>query len=57
MISNYDFQFQSEERGKDEYATNDKPQDTRIARSAGTSLDKLAGSSGEIDGILFVICI
>lgn len=44
--------FQSEERGKEEYAASEKPQDTRIARSAGNSLDKLAGSSADPDGEL-----
>ncbi|CAB3233975.1 unnamed protein product [Arctia plantaginis] len=44
-----DVRAKSEERGKEEYATNEKPQDTRIARSAGNSLDKLGGSSASVD--------
>ncbi|KAI8439309.1 hypothetical protein MSG28_013140 [Choristoneura fumiferana] len=44
-----DVRAKSEERGKEEYAACEKPQDTRIARSAGNSLDKLAGSSGSVD--------
>ncbi|XP_063386355.1 serine-rich adhesin for platelets [Cydia fagiglandana] len=44
-----DVRAKSEERGKEEYAASEKPQDTRIARSAGNSLDKLAGSSGSVD--------
>ncbi|XP_053611139.1 serine-rich adhesin for platelets isoform X3 [Plodia interpunctella] len=46
--SRQDVRAKSEERGKEEYAATDKPQDTRIARSAGNSLDKLA-SSGSVD--------
>lgn len=42
--------LQSEERGKEEYASCEKPQDIRIAKSAGNSLDKLAGSSVDPDG-------
>lgn len=48
--------FQSEERGKEEYATSDKPQDIRIAKSAGNSLDKLAGSSVDPDGKFLKYC-
>ncbi|CAH2043452.1 unnamed protein product, partial [Iphiclides podalirius] len=44
-----DVRAKSEERGKEEYACSEKPQDTRIARSAGNSLDKLAGSTGSVD--------
>ncbi|KAJ0174717.1 hypothetical protein K1T71_009825 [Dendrolimus kikuchii] len=44
-----DVRAKSEERGKEEYASNEKPQDTRIARSAGNSLDKLGGSSASVD--------
>ncbi|XP_049875960.1 uncharacterized protein LOC126373752 isoform X3 [Pectinophora gossypiella] len=44
-----DVRAKSEERGKEEYAATEKPQDTRIARSAGNSLDKLAGSSNDPD--------
>ncbi|XP_063829230.1 uncharacterized protein LOC135078632 [Ostrinia nubilalis] len=44
-----DVRAKSEERGKEEYASTEKPQDTRIARSAGNSLDKLAGSSASVD--------
>ncbi|XP_031764665.2 uncharacterized protein LOC116412897 isoform X2 [Galleria mellonella] len=44
-----DVRAKSEERGKEEYAANEKPADTRIARSAGNSLDKLAGSSADPD--------
>lgn len=51
--------LQSEERGKDDYSSSEKTQDTRIARSAGNSLDKLAGSSGELEGNLscYTLCI
>lgn len=46
--------LQSEERGKDVYEGIEKPQDTRIARSAGNSLDKLAtNTSGDPDGESF----
>ncbi|XP_041981892.1 uncharacterized protein LOC121735219 isoform X2 [Aricia agestis] len=41
-----DVRAKSEERGKEEYADIEKPEDTRIARSAGNSLDKLASNSG-----------
>ncbi|GBP52257.1 hypothetical protein EVAR_83118_1 [Eumeta japonica] len=44
-----DVRAKSEERGKEEYAANEKQQATRIARSAGNSLDKLAGSSASVD--------
>ncbi|CAK1555851.1 unnamed protein product [Leptosia nina] len=44
-----DVRAKSEERGKEEYATSEKPADTRIARSAGNSLDKLASSQGSVD--------
>ncbi|XP_075980368.1 uncharacterized protein LOC142979379 isoform X6 [Anticarsia gemmatalis] len=44
-----DVRAKSEERGKEEYAASEKPQDTRIARSAGNSLDKLGGSSASVD--------
>ncbi|CAF4930089.1 unnamed protein product [Pieris macdunnoughi] len=40
-----DVRAKSEERGKEEYATSEKPQDARIARSAGNSLDKLAANA------------
>ncbi|CAG5020513.1 unnamed protein product [Parnassius apollo] len=43
-----DVRAKSEERGKEEYAT-EKTQDTRIARSAGNSLDKLGGSNASVD--------
>ncbi|XP_048478956.1 uncharacterized protein LOC105386277 isoform X2 [Plutella xylostella] len=39
----------SEERGKEEYSSTEKTQDTRIARSAGNSMDKLGGSSASVD--------
>ncbi|XP_050665909.1 uncharacterized protein LOC126966076 [Leptidea sinapis] len=42
-----DVRAKSEERGKEEYAS-EKPQDTRIARSAGNSLDKLS-SNADLD--------
>lgn len=41
--------IQSEERGKEEYASTEKTPDARIARSAGNSLDKLGGSSASVD--------
>ncbi|XP_052743270.1 uncharacterized protein LOC112045005 isoform X2 [Bicyclus anynana] len=44
-----DVRAKSEERGKEEYSGIEKPQDTRIARSAGNSLDKLADSTGSVD--------
>ncbi|KPJ16021.1 Regulator of G-protein signaling 12 [Papilio machaon] len=44
-----DVRAKSEERGKEEYASTEKPQDTRIARSAGNSLDKLGGSNASVD--------
>ncbi|XP_050347879.1 uncharacterized protein LOC126771818 [Nymphalis io] len=44
-----DVRAKSEERGKEEYSGMEKPQDTRIARSAGNSLDKLAGSNASVD--------
>ncbi|XP_049706947.2 titin homolog isoform X2 [Helicoverpa armigera] len=44
-----DVRAKSEERGKEEYASGEKTQDTRIARSAGNSLDKLGGSSASVD--------
>ncbi|CAH0694541.1 unnamed protein product [Spodoptera exigua] len=44
-----DVRAKSEERGKEEYASSEKTQDTRIARSAGNSLDKLGGSSASVD--------
>ncbi|CAH2092794.1 unnamed protein product [Euphydryas editha] len=44
-----DVRAKSEERGKEEYTGMEKPQDTRIARSAGNSLDKLAGSNASVD--------
>ncbi|KAL4709056.1 hypothetical protein ACJJTC_005917 [Scirpophaga incertulas] len=44
-----DVRAKSEERGKEEYAATEKPQDSRIARSAGNSLDKLGGSSASVD--------
>ncbi|XP_037293091.1 uncharacterized protein LOC115442702 [Manduca sexta] len=44
-----DVRAKSEERGKEDYAVTEKPADTRIARSAGNSLDKLAGSSASVD--------
>ncbi|CAG9564810.1 unnamed protein product [Danaus chrysippus] len=45
-----DVRAKSEERGKDVYEGIEKPQDTRIARSAGNSLDKLAtNTSGDPD--------
>lgn len=46
--------LQSEERGKEEYASSEKPQDIRIAKSAGNSLDKLAGSSVDPDGKIII---
>lgn len=55
IVRYFKWNFQSEERGKEEYAANEKPQDTRIARSAGNSLDKLAGSSADPDGELIDI--
>lgn len=48
-LYNFLFSLQSEERGKEEYASSEKTQDTRIARSAGNSLDKLGGSSASVD--------
>lgn len=47
--SKYPLFLQSEERGKEEYASSEKPADSRIARSAGTSLDKLGGSTASVD--------
>ncbi|XP_045451650.1 uncharacterized protein LOC123660638 [Melitaea cinxia] len=44
-----DVRAKSEERGKEDYTRMEKPQDTRIARSAGNSLDKLAGSNASVD--------
>ncbi|XP_045500455.1 uncharacterized protein LOC123697926 [Colias croceus] len=44
-----DVRAKSEERGKEEYASSEKPQDARIARSAGNSLDKLGGSNASVD--------
>nr|XP_037874468.1 uncharacterized protein LOC101741769 isoform X3 [Bombyx mori] len=44
-----DVRAKSEERGKEEYAYSDKPTDTRIARSAGNSLDKLGSTSAGVD--------
>ncbi|XP_069360945.1 uncharacterized protein [Maniola hyperantus] len=44
-----DVRAKSEERGKEEYCGMEKPQDTRIARSAGNSLDKLADPNTGVD--------
>ncbi|CAH2258228.1 jg19922 [Pararge aegeria aegeria] len=44
-----DVRAKSEERGKEEYSGIEKPQDTRIARSAGNSLDKLADPNASVD--------
>ncbi|XP_026495851.1 uncharacterized protein LOC113400488 [Vanessa tameamea] len=44
-----DVRAKSEERGKEEYSGMEKTQDTRIARSAGNSLDKLASSNASVD--------
>ncbi|CAH0720374.1 unnamed protein product, partial [Brenthis ino] len=44
-----DVRAKSEERGKEEYAGIEKPQDTRIARSAGNSLDNLDIADAGVD--------